>query len=102
MNHADGREVPLEEEMATYPRILAWEILWIEEPGGLQFMGLQRIQKRLSTVNISPIGYQPSAITDANGLRRRGQDVRQVLKCDQDVDWMDERERDIVVGKEMV
>ena len=44
MNHADGQEVPLEEEMATYPSILAWEIPWIEEPGGLQYMGLQRIQ----------------------------------------------------------
>ena len=31
-----GREDPLEEEMATHSRILAWEILWTEEPGGLQ------------------------------------------------------------------
>ena len=31
----------LEEEMATHPRILAWEIPWTEEPGGLQYMGLQ-------------------------------------------------------------
>ena len=29
-------------------RILAWEILWTEEPGGLQFMGLQKSQARLS------------------------------------------------------
>ena len=27
--------------MATYSNILAWEIPWIEEPGGLQSMGLQ-------------------------------------------------------------
>ena len=30
-----------EEEMATHSSILAWEILWTEEPGGLQPMGLQ-------------------------------------------------------------
>ena len=29
---------PLEEEMATHSSILAWEIPWIEEPGGLQSM----------------------------------------------------------------
>ena len=31
-----GREDPLEEEMATPSSILAWKILWTEEPGGLQ------------------------------------------------------------------
>ena len=31
-----GREDPLEEEMATHSSILAWRILWSEEPGGLQ------------------------------------------------------------------
>ena len=34
---------PLEKEMATHSSILAWKIPWTEEPGGLQFMGLQRI-----------------------------------------------------------
>ena len=29
------REGPLEKEMATYPSILAWEIPWTEESGGL-------------------------------------------------------------------
>jgi len=37
------REDPLEEEMATHSSILAWEILWTEEPGGLQSKGLQRV-----------------------------------------------------------
>ena len=36
-----GQEVPLEKEMATHRSILAWEIPWTEEPGGLQSMGLQ-------------------------------------------------------------
>ena len=38
-----GQEDPLEKEMETHSRILAWEIPWTEEPGGLQTMGLQRV-----------------------------------------------------------
>ena len=38
-----GQEDPLEEEMATHSSILAWEIPWTEEPGGLQSMGSQRV-----------------------------------------------------------
>ena len=30
-----GQEDPLENEIATHSSILAWEILWTEEPGGL-------------------------------------------------------------------
>ena len=37
-----GQEDPLEKGMATHSSILAWRIAWIEEPGGLQFMRLQR------------------------------------------------------------
>ena len=36
-----GWEEPLEKEMATHFSILAWEIPWTEEPGGLQSMGSQ-------------------------------------------------------------
>ena len=38
-----GQKDPLEKGMATHSSILAWEILWTEEPGGLQSMGLQRV-----------------------------------------------------------
>ena len=38
-----GWEDPLEKGMATHSSILAWEIPWTEEPGGLQFMGSQRV-----------------------------------------------------------
>ena len=31
-----GRDEPMEEEMATHCSIIAWEIPWTEEPGGLQ------------------------------------------------------------------
>ena len=37
-----GGEDPLEEEMATSSSLLAWEIPWTEEPGGLQSRGLRR------------------------------------------------------------
>ena len=36
-----GREDPLEKEMTTQSRILAWRIPWIEEPGRLQSMRSQ-------------------------------------------------------------
>jgi len=36
-----GPEGPLEKGMATHSSILAWKISWREEPGGLQFIGLQ-------------------------------------------------------------
>ena len=38
-----GREDPLEREMATHSSILAWRILWTEEPGRLQTVGLSRV-----------------------------------------------------------
>ena len=38
-----GREDPLEKEMATHSSILAWRFPWMEEPGGLQSTGLQRV-----------------------------------------------------------
>ena len=39
-----GREDPLEKGMKTHSNILAWEIPWREEPGGLQSMGSQRVR----------------------------------------------------------
>ena len=38
-----GREDPREKEMATHSSILAWRILWTEEPAGLQSMVLQKV-----------------------------------------------------------
>ena len=38
-----GWEDPLEKEMATYSRVLAWRIPWREEPGELQSMGSQEL-----------------------------------------------------------
>ena len=38
-----GQEDPLEKEMATHSSILAWRILWTEEPDRLQSMGSQGV-----------------------------------------------------------
>ena len=37
------QEDPLEKGLATHSSILAWRIPWIEEPGGMQSMGSQRV-----------------------------------------------------------
>ena len=39
-----GQEDALEKGMATHSSILAWRIPWTEDPGGLQSMGLQRVE----------------------------------------------------------
>ena len=39
-----GWEDPLEKEMAIHSRTIAWKIPWTEEPGRLQFQGLQRVR----------------------------------------------------------
>ena len=38
-----SQEDPLKEETATHSSIVAWNIPWTEEPGGLQSIGLQRV-----------------------------------------------------------
>ena len=43
-----GWEDPLEKEVATHSSILAWRIPWTEESGGVQSMGSQKSQTRLS------------------------------------------------------
>ena len=39
-----GSEDSLEEGMATHSSILAWRIWWTEDPGGLQYIGSQRVR----------------------------------------------------------
>ena len=40
-----GREDPLKKEMAAHSSMLSWEIPWTEEPGRLQSMGSQELDK---------------------------------------------------------
>ena len=44
-----GSEDSLEKGMATHFSILAWRTPWTEEPGGLQFMGSERVRHYLAT-----------------------------------------------------
>ena len=44
---SQGWEDLLKKEMASYSSILAWEVPWIEEPGGLQSMGSQKSHTQL-------------------------------------------------------
>ena len=39
-----GQKDPLEKGMATHFSVLAWEMPWTEEPGGLQSMGLKGVR----------------------------------------------------------
>ena len=49
--HSLGYENPLEKGMATHSSILAWRILWIEEPCRLQSTGWQRVRHNRATVH---------------------------------------------------
>ena len=44
-----GQEDPLEKDMATHSNILAWEIPWTEEPGGLQSMRSRTVRHDIAT-----------------------------------------------------
>ena len=48
-------EDALEKEMATHSSILAQEMPWTEEPGGLQCMGLQRVEQDLATEHLCTV-----------------------------------------------
>ena len=52
-----GWEGLLEKGMATYSGIFPWRIPWIEEPAGLQFMGLQRVgHNRVTNTALQRLG----------------------------------------------
>ena len=47
------KQVTNEKEMEPDPNILAWKIPWTEEPGGLQFTGLQRVRHDRPHMHVS-------------------------------------------------
>ena len=51
-----GQEDPLEKEMETHSNILAWKILWMEEPGRLQSKRSQRV-RQIAGRNINNLRY---------------------------------------------
>ena len=52
-----GQDDPLEEELATHSSILAWGILWTEEPAGLESMGQQTVGHDLATKRQQILGF---------------------------------------------
>ena len=62
-----GREDPRKKE-TTHSSILAWRILWTEEPGGLQTMGFQKSPTQLNDSN----NKQQSHLTVTEAVVSRG------------------------------
>ena len=52
------QEDALEKETATHSSIIAWEILWMEKSGGLQFMGSQITRHNWAHTHISPASFR--------------------------------------------
>ena len=65
-----GREDPLENVMETHSSVLAWEIPWTEEPGGLQSTQLQSQMQ---------LGQQTTTIIVVTGSGGRSQALESVL-----------------------
>ena len=68
-----GQGDPLEEEMATHSSVLTWEILWTEEPDGLQSMEVkvlvdQSCPTLSDPMNCSPPGSSVHRISQARIL----------------------------------
>ena len=57
-----GQGDPLEEEMASHSRILAWRIPWTEEPGGIQSMGSKRVEYSWAHTHSLTHIHPPSAL----------------------------------------
>ena len=62
-----GREDPLEKGMATHSSILAWRVPWTEEPGGLQSVGLQRVEHDGATNTFT---YHATTMTQGNQINK--------------------------------
>ena len=59
----------MEKEMATHSSFLAWRIPWMEEPGGLQSMGLQRVGHNWSDLAQEDVNHD--TWKNSAGLSRR-------------------------------
>ena len=66
-----GREDPLEKEMATLSSILAWEIPWTEEPGGLQVHGVSKESDTTQGLNNNMVYLEYIGMTSHYTKRKR-------------------------------
>ena len=72
-----GQEDPLEEGIATHSSILAWEISWTEEPGGLRFIGMQswtRLKRLSQPPGLSYLFFQGGSIFQFHGFSHHPRD----------------------------
>ena len=77
-----GRKDSLEKEMAPHSSTLAWKIPWMEEPGRLQSLGLQRVRHNWSNFTFfffgcvtdlsSPIREWPCSFCSGSGVLTTG------------------------------
>ena len=70
-----GQEDPLGKEMATHSSILAWEIIWTEEPTGLQSMGCKRVRHEATGLHFlisSGSGSSPLTLVQFKMTQRKG------------------------------
>ena len=67
-----GQKDPLEKEMATHSSILAWRIPWMEETGGLQFTGSQRVGHNWATSLSSVLAWEIPWTEEPGGLQFMG------------------------------
>ena len=63
-----GKEDPLEKKMEIHSSALAWEIPWMEEPGGLQSMGSLRVRHNRATSTLLGRSTNDLAILFSNDL----------------------------------
>ena len=72
-----GQEALLEEGMATHSNILAWEISWTEEPGGLRFIGMRswtRLKRLSPPPDLSYLFFQGANIFQFRGFSHHPRD----------------------------
>ena len=75
-----GREDPPEKKTATQSGTLAWKIPWMEEPGGLKAMGLQRVgHDRAASLSLATLLPLVAHITRDRTRSRKQRDARWVV-----------------------
>ena len=74
-----GQEDPLEKEVATHSSILAWDISWTEEPGGLQSTGSQ--EPSLATKPPPPPRIKDTHVKKVSKAILRSGSWQTLVKC---------------------
>ena len=79
-----GQEDPPEEEMAIHFSILAWEIPWTEEPGGLPSVMSQRVSHNRATEH-TRLNVMESTAASHRSDRRDSPITRFQIKCNAEI-----------------